>query len=639
MLELLAHRGPDGEDCWFGRRSALGVRRLAIVDEETESGVFALRAAGIRSVCNGEIYNYRDLVRNLESADYRFRTRCDTEVIPALYCHYGESFLDQINGMFGLAIYDSRRRTLFLARDRFGQKPLYWTEVAGTVYFASEMKAILTVPGAFRGWDYDALAQYLYLGQVFSPRTPFKNILSLPAGTWIKCSERGIQGPRTYFKPGFGEKDYQARRDLPVIDEMLRESVKLRMMGDRPVAGALSGGIDSATIMYYLKRFQEDETRSFGITFSGDDRVSRTLDERIYQDVTVEKLGLDLTRLDFSDVEEDLGREIPFSYWIYEYPDSVVQQEVVFKFLAGEMHRTGYRAALGGEGADELLGGYEWYDPATRFINLSTFEPVKGGSLERALAFDERWFLERWGYPALLFTETLSWENLQRLFDTSVLYPEFLDSTRRGPSGWDFSGFPDRSYFQELPANRVIQAADICMRMPDYILRVQDRFSMASSVEFRSPFLDRNLSDWFLQRNPEQFRRGGVSKICLRQLMRNKLPDKVLKRKKQGHSAPWLETEYDFGDARYRKMLSKRMLVETGVFNPDFVRRLKQLDTHLKRLKGRRPNCWLASRETRITVPELFLDRVAEIQTFAEIFGLRFEEYRDQHRRRYCAAC
>jgi len=639
MNEMLAHRGPDDAGLHVDDGVGFAMRRLSIIDLEGGNQPVLSPGGEVMVVFNGEIYNHRELRSRLKRKGHKFRTRSDTEVLPALYLEYGTEMVEHLNGMFAVALWDFRSRTCYLFRDRFGQKPLYTGIHRGVFYFVSEAKALLSVSKKLRQLDLDAMRQYLFLGQILCPRTAFENILSLPPGHFQKIKGCKVSTPRQYWDILLHREIDSGRRQglaeyRNEFDERFRQSVRRRLQSDVPVATTLSGGLDSSSVLYYVSELTRGKAEAFCIRFDSDDWDEEDLNESSFQDDVVRHLDIKAHRLNFFDKEQEVAAEIANAYWVYESPDSVVQQEIVFTLLSREMYRKGFKVGLGGEGADEMMRGYDWYDSSNAYLQLLGKDARLSELRQRNFQKQEAWFLERWGFPSILFQEQMNWPRIERLFDSGDLPPAFADESGVGLKRLDFQNHVPRSRFSSLCGSKLLQYADIKLRLSDFILNVQDKFSMAASVEMRSPFMDHTLAEWLVSLPPSVHRFRGREKHLFRQVMKGRLPRSVTHRRKQGYSAPFLQTEYGYNGGYLEGLLKRTVVKEFGILNDSFVSKLQKIDTELRQ-SNRLPARWTASSETGISIPELFLSRIADIQVFADVFINRFSEFRRRHLARH----
>lgn len=537
MRETLLHRGPDGEGTavLVQDGAAIAMRRLAIIDIEggrqpmwDESGRFGL-------VFNGEIYDHGAQRAELEQLGHRFVTdHSDTEVIVHGFEAWGGEVFTRLNGMFAVAIWDRELRTLTVARDRAGEKPLYIARLADGYAVASELKAIMALPDVRRRVDPMALEQLLALGYVVGPRTMLDGVWKLPAGHVGTIGPAGY-AHSPYWTPRFDPRPLPEPEAVARFDHLLAGAVRRRMVADVPVGLFLSGGLDSSAIAEYMRREVAD-VRAFTIGFEDSafdetaeaSRVARHLGLRHEIEILSRQRLLDL---------------VPRIPGILDEP--MADPSILPTHLVSEVTRRHVTVALGGDGSDELLMGYRTYqalrvaarlDAAPRAIRagLSTIGgllPDRGtGWLGKGRRFAEDLvsapedrLLARLGPFRGRGREVLAAHVVARLPDDPLREPrEVIESSTHGAIGW---------------ANRTIAAYLRGYLQEDILVKV-DRASMASSLEVRAPFLDPTVIDFAIGLQPELKLRGMTRKYLLRQAMRGRLPDATIDRPKMGFGVP-----------------------------------------------------------------------------------------------------
>ena len=352
MTAVLTHRGPDQSGTWFDAHTALGHRRLSIIDLDSGRQPLANEDGSVQVVFNGEIYNYRELRNDLQGRGHRFTTRSDTEVIVHLYEEYGDDCVDHLRGMFALAVRDVRRQRLLLARDRMGQKPLVYREDPGRLLFASELKALLQVPGAPRELDPVSLDQFLTYQYVPHPRTMLSGYSKLPPAHRA-IYENGQLTIQRYWRPGYEDpiEGRSQREWQDALRETLSEAVRLRLRSDVPLGAFLSGGVDSTIIAGLMQQQSGDPVHTFSIGFP-----VKQFDERDYARMAAEHLGT----VHHESVVEPRALEIlPKLVWHYDEPFG--DCSAIPTMYLSEMTRREVTVALSGDGGDELFAGYDRY--------------------------------------------------------------------------------------------------------------------------------------------------------------------------------------------------------------------------------------------------------------------------------------
>jgi asparagine synthase (glutamine-hydrolysing) len=535
MLQAIAHRGPDGEGkCSFlcastGHHVFLGHRRLAIIDPEGAHQPMCDADAGLALTFNGEIYNFRELREELSQLGYGFSRDSDTEVLLRAYQHWGSEVVHHLRGMFAFAIWDARHERLFLARDRFGEKPLFLYENGNGLYFASEIKALLRVPGVKPSVNLDAVWDYLAYRYVPGPKTLFTGIRKLMPGTTAIWERGGFKEKRYWTPP-----DHSARHSRPpqpdAVAEFLShldEAVRLQMVSDVPFGAFLSGGLDSSTIVALMSR-HNSKVRTFSVGFR-EDKYS----ELGYAAEVAAHLGTAHTEIVVThrDVVDRLPQLVAFR-------DAPVSEpsDIPIYLLAREAARS-VKMVLTGEGSDEILGGYpkhmaeryaQGYQRLPGVVRHRLIEP-----LTHALPYGFRRIktavtnlnIEDWRERYVRWFGALSRGERERL---SVLR---LNGTPIADSP-PFDADPRGS------ALRRILYFDQTSWLPDNLLERADRMTMAASVETRVPFLDHELAS-FVSSLPDNYRvRGLRSKWVLREAGKKLLPERILTRPKVGFRVP-----------------------------------------------------------------------------------------------------
>lgn len=540
MRDTLIHRGPDGEGVWVSpdRRVGMGHRRLAIVDiEHGMQPMFSDRRECL--VFNGEIYNYPELRRELERDGVVFRTNCDTEVILHLYGRHGVACLNQLSGMFAFALWDPAMRCLMLARDRVGEKPLYWADAGGCLVFGSEIKAVLEHPLVHAEVNRAALAPYLANLTTPSPETLFAGIYKLSAGTLAMVDGAGVKVRRYWdlFSPReFAPLDMDTAADR--VLSLLDASVHARLMSDGPVGVLLSGGLDSTTLVALLRE------RAAGLaTFSVGFHDHSGIDERAESRRVAAHFHTAHHEVVVS--EQDA---IDFLPRLVHHQDEPLADPVCLPlhFVCELAQRSGVKVVLAGEGADELFWGYPRYRRAManwRWLRLVLGMPGPARrALPRAVPAGRHPYIH----------ELL--EGLASGRPPPANSPLGLSKYQRGKmlSGTDGGltpGWRSSTAGESRGAERLQQFAfdtqeyEFGLRLPELLLMRIDRFSMSNSIEARVPFLDPQLVEFVYRLPLEHKLDRDVTKVVLRQAVADLVPDWVLQRPKQGFGAPvvdWL---------------------------------------------------------------------------------------------------
>ena len=533
MAASLRHRGPDGERIVGNERARIGARRLAIMDLTTGDQPFQSPDGAIWMVCNGEIYNAPDLRHEATAWGYPFRSRGDIETIVPFYERHGADAVARLDGMFGLAIWDEPRRRLLLARDRAGEKPLFWTEVDGELRFASEIQALLEFPDQPRRVNRRALSLYHALGYVPAPHTMFEGIHKLPPASLL-IAENGRTEIRPYWSAAAA-----AGRPSPLVAggagqlrETLLRAVKRELMSDVPLGVFTSGGLDSSLLVAAAARGMPgggERIHTYAVRFT-----EPGYDESAYAEAATHHIAT-VHHVVTAD-DESLGRALDVVSKSLAEP--LGDPAILPTWLLAETARAQVKVVLSGEGADELFGGYPTYLGHV-FAEWWQRTPAP---LRRTV----RWMADRW--PSSTGKMTL--EFMLKQFVASADRPWLerhlhwlgaiaIDDGVIAELAAKLDGFP-----QDDPLNRVMWF-DFMTYLPDDLLVKVDRATMLASVEARAPFLDREVMESVLSAPSRIKVRGLTTKAILKEAARGLVPDAAIHRRKRGLSVPvarWLNT-------------------------------------------------------------------------------------------------
>ena len=526
MAAALAHRGPDGERTVGHARARIGARRLAIMDLTTGDQPFQNPDGSIWMVCNGEIYNAQQLREEGVRAGYPFRSRGDIETIVPLYERLGPDAVGQLDGMFGLAIWDDHRQRLILARDRAGEKPLFWVRVAGELRFASEVQALLAYPDQRRRLDPKAATLYAALGYVPAPLTMLEGIAKIEPAHVLVADRTGIS-VHPYWNPAL-VAGRQSRLDSPAaLRRVLLEAVERELMSDVPVGVFTSGGLDSSLLAAAATRVMaSEEIHTYSVKFQ-----ERGYDESAY----AEAVTHDIRTTHHVVTADDRALARAFDVVTTSLAEPVGDPAILPTYLLAEAARQHVKVVLSGEGADELFGGYPTYlghTAALAYLRLPR-------AVRRAL----RWTVERW--PSS--TGKVTVEFLLKQFVAAAELP-WLERHLSwfgalGPAGsvadvaCRLTPFPRTD-----PLNRVLWL-DFLTYLPDNLLVKVDRGTMLASIEARAPYLDREVMELVLPAPSALKVHGFTTKAILKEAASGLVPGKVIRRRKRGLSVPvarWL---------------------------------------------------------------------------------------------------
>jgi asparagine synthase (glutamine-hydrolysing) len=592
MCDAIAHRGPDDWGTFVEEGVGLGMRRLSIIDLAGGHQPLANEDGTVVVVFNGEIYNFESLYAELVAKGHRFSTRSDTEVLVHLYEEEGEKMVARLRGMFAFAIWDRTRRRLLLARDHFGQKPLFYTDSSGSITFASEIKALLADDPSLAQLSPRALDQYLTMRFVHPPETFFSRVRALPPAHYMVW-ENGRSRIERYWDLSYGPKwSYSEAETLERIDELLAETVKLHLLSDVPVGAFLSGGLDSTLIASYAARTLGSELRTFsmGIPY-------RDLNELPYAAAVAARYG---TRHFAEEVTPSVVDDLPRLVSALDEPADPLS--ICLLHLA-RMTARHVKVVLGGDGGDELFGGYDRY-AADRWLDGYRAVPeairnvVASQVLRRlpdqftfkSLTHKLRWVdLMARKTGGERYSESLQFFWFNEAHRSELYAPGFRDQligTRPDACLLELYGAPNA----EAPIDRMMYV-DSMSRLPGQSLTILDRATMAYSLESRSPFLDPRFAE-FMARVPTALKiRGRRLRYLERRLGERYLPPEVLRRKKQGFASPLmyiLEAEV--------RSLAPRLLHGSELVRDGYLRgeRVAQIvDEHLARRYDHGNRIWL----------------------------------------------
>jgi asparagine synthase (glutamine-hydrolysing) len=591
MCERMVHRGPDSEGLFVTAGASLGMRRLAIIDLVTGEQPAFNEDRSIVVVLNGEIYNYRELRTLLEKRGHSFRSASDTEVLPHLYEEYGDAMVNELNGMFAFALWDSKRRRLLIARDRFGEKPLYWGVFDKALLFASEPKVLLAHPAVKPSLNLQALRQYLSFDYVPAPLTIYCGINKLPAAHRLTLESGEVKIDRYWHLNYTTTEPVPSEREAADhLRELMADAVRMRLVSDVPLGVLLSGGVDSSTIAALAVRASSEAVKTFSISFA-----EASFDESAYARGVAKFLGTDHHEERLSaNLAANLVSEI--GAWMDE-PFS--DPSLVPTYLLSRFTRKHVTVALGGDGGDELFAGYpmyaghrwaEVYKHVPGFLRRGLIEPVVRSLPVKTknLSFD---------YKALKFITGARYDSVTRHHiwfgsftpdqQQQLLTPAALAAT-------DSEIYAEaRQIAEECNNDDLVtrmQSVDTRLYLAEDILTKVDRASMAVSLEVRAPFLDPRVAEFAASLPCNYKLRGMKTKYILKKAVRDLLPGFVTRRGKKGFGVPvaeWLKFKLR---PLARDLLSPVRVRRAGVFNPNYVARLQ--DEHERGVANHRKLLW-----------------------------------------------
>ena len=578
MLRTISHRGPDDEGTLLDGCIGLGNRRLSIIDLPGGNQPICNEDGTVWIVQNGEIYNYRQLRRELEGRGHRFRTNSDTEVIVHLYEDLGEKCVERLSGMFAFAIWDAPQQKITLARDRIGQKPLYYSCADGEFLFASEPKAILAVSDRRREMDLLAVHDYLSLRFIPSPRTMFGHIRKVPPAHYL-VFQHGRVTLQRYWELTFRNKlELSESELLEGLREKLKEALASHLVSDVTVGAFLSGGLDSSMIVATLCRDLHQKPQTFSIGVEEED-----FDELPYARLVAEHCG---TQHVEERVAANLIRSIPRMVWHMDEPSDPI---AACMFQAARLASRHVKVVLGGDGGDELFAGFDRY-VGNRYINAYSLLPqllrrwLIGpvlGRLPDSFTYKSTTQKLRWVHqislqpnPAEMYAEATSFFRFNHQGKQALYNPELWRQVGEIQSARAITEPFNSANASDL-LDRMLYT-DFVTRLPEHSLMLTDRMTMAHGLEARSPYLDHELVE-YLASFPSKIKvQKGRPKYLLRRLAADYLPESIVQRAKQGFMFPiayWFRTElYPY----LERTLSDPFFVREGLFSKDTVRRLLQ---------------------------------------------------------------
>jgi asparagine synthase (glutamine-hydrolysing) len=547
-VNALTHRGPDQSGIWHDSHVGLGFRRLSIIDLQAGNQPMSNESKTLHLVFNGEIYNFKELRARLQEKGHQFKTNSDTEVILRSYEDEGDACILRFRGMFALAIYDTRSRSLFLARDRFGKKPLVYCETATGFYFASEIGALLKFADCSRQVDVSAIDAYLELRYIPEIRTSWAEIKRLPAATKLHVKAGKAQAPSNYWQLSWTDKKPAHQSEKNVIEQfrsLFEESVKLRLISDVPLGAFLSGGVDSSVTVAAMTRLG-GEVKTFCLGFE-----EHRFDESKYAEEIAQRLGTQHLTL-----RGALQSIESIDSLMAALGEPFADQSLLPTFLLSKLTREHVTVALTGDGGDELFGGYKRYRHMANAQLLQSLHlslPWKGLS-KAAFKIEQLVNSSR---------RSVQWPRsaIDRIMDLDPIdqYLELIGcwDAKSRRSLWRSKPSEDlaREWIQQsysthasLPEITRWQAIDTQTYLVSDILRKVDLASMACSLECRCPLLDHPLAE-FTASLPKKYRtqRNGPTKALLKELYPDLLPKKLFEREKKGFSLPlakWMRHEW-----------------------------------------------------------------------------------------------
>ena len=577
MAAIIKHRGPDGYGFYKDERVGFAHARLSIIDLEGGWQPIHNEDKTVWITFNGEIFNYIELREFLLRKGHKFYTQSDTEVIVHLYEDYGEECLGHLNGQFSFAIWDKKNEVLFMARDRVGIRPLFYTTVDNTIIFASEIKSIFMDKRVNRDIDIYGLDQTFTYWMPLSPRTVFKNIFEIPAGHFLSVNKGEMKITKYWdidftIEPTTKSESHYSEEFL----ELLIDATKLQLRSDVPVGAYLSGGIDSSSIASIIKNFTDTNLKTFSISF-----YDEVYDESIYQLKMIDYLKTD--HVDIKCAYSDIGRSFPEAIWHIEKP--ILRTAPVPLFLLSKLVKNnGYKVVLTGEGADEFLAGYDIFketkvrrfiekfpDSEIRPLILKKLYPYLANSPSRSLQYAKKFFnIKTSKYEQQFYSHLPRWNS------TSKIRNFFSDDLKTALDDNQKAEELSKLLPAEFLSNDYLsrsQYIEIKTLLSGYLLSSQgDRVAMANSIEARYPFLDHRIMEFCTKIPPNTRMKTINEKHLLKKSMSKLLPSSIINRTKQPYMAPDAKSFFTGDHLEYiDNILSYNNLRDSGLFNPDAV--------------------------------------------------------------------
>jgi asparagine synthase (glutamine-hydrolysing) len=588
MTDTIVHRGPDDEGFHVRGNIGLGMRRLSIIDVAGGHQPIYNEDGTVAIVFNGEIYNFLELRQGLESRGHQFSTRSDTEVIVHLYEEMGVDCITKLRGMFAIALYDGKRASLLLARDRLGKKPLFYAQHGGRLFFGSEIKTLLAAAPGLAEVDPEGVLQFFYYGYIPDPHSAFRDIHKLPPGHLAEYRGGQVHIRQYWDVPAYGVNDPGS--DEACLEEMerqLAEAVRLRLISDVPLGALLSGGVDSSIVVALMARESSSPVKTFSIGFGKAD-----FNEAEYARLVAERFGTEHHELI---VDPNINDTLNHLTQMMEEPFG--DSSMIPTYYVSKLAREHVTVALSGDGGDELFAGYDRYIVNWRRRRYD-FVPAWAGKIYRNHLYPN--------LPSTVKGRKLAWNitlsSRDRYLDgvsflpalnreRSLFSEEFVACARQ----WENPFQQFQRFYDDAPATDVLSRLmylDVKTYLTADILTKVDRMSMATSLEMRCPILDHVFVEWAAGLPLKYKFRDSTRKFMFKKLAeRLGIPSELLQRRKQGFSLPlvhWMR--HELKDGLLQILLEPRTL-QRGYFNPEIVRGV--LDEHLRGRRNHADILWM----------------------------------------------
>ncbi|HEV7645646.1 MAG TPA: asparagine synthase (glutamine-hydrolyzing) [Pyrinomonadaceae bacterium] len=588
MCRIITHRGPDEQGMMVDDHAALGMRRLSIIDLKTGQQPIYDESGDLVIVFNGEIYNFRELKTELEKRGHRFKTNSDTETIVHAYEEFGAGCLQHLRGMFAFAIWNKARKELFIARDRVGKKPLYYSVLDdGELVFGSELKVLLTHGGIKREIDLGALDAYLSFGYIPDPMCIFKNVRKLEAGHYLIWRDGKVE-THGYWDFEYKENAASKKEEdyIEELRELIKDAVNVRLISEVPLGAFLSGGVDSSAIVGNMARLSDQPVKTFSIGFNED-----SFNELKYARVTAEHFGTEhhefIVTPDLCDIVDEL---------VWHFDEPFADSSALPTYMVSKMAREYVTVVLSGDGGDELFGGYTRYVTDKKRAGLAHLpRSIRAGLLQpvsRMLPHNA---------PGKNYLYNVSLDPVDRYIDNishfsarhkKALYSAGLKQNMNGTANAGEELFRRfASGVETGNSTDKLLYLDSKTYLPGDILTKVDRMSMAASLEARVPLLDHKLIE-FVTRIPAELKLNGLeTKYIFKRAMQGLVPDSILHRPKQGFGVPineWINLQLR---DRIREDLLEKRTLDRGYFEPGYIKLL--LDEHERGRRDHSHSLWI----------------------------------------------
>lgn len=583
MLTRIKHRGPDESGIYISDAIGMGSVRLSIIDLSTGTMPLSNADESLWIVFNGEIFNYIELKDELLAKKHTFKTNSDTEVIVHLYEEYGADFLRKLNGQFAIAIWDKNKQELFLARDRVGIRPLFYTTINNAFVFGSEIKSFLEFPDFNPKISAKALSEFFTFWTSLSSNTAFEGVFELPPGSYMTINKKSKTTKNYWELPITKPNAYKfncAEAAAKEFETIFTDAVKLRLRADVQVAAYLSGGIDSSITTSFIKKITPASLRTFSIGFT-----EKVFDESSYQNIARDYFNTQHSSVTCS--PKDISDNFKGVVWHSEAP-LLRTAPAPMHILAKSVRDHNIKVVITGEGADELFGGYNIFketkikhfwakDPKSKYRplllkKLYPYIPQINKVNSNILKMFFGYKLNETTSP--IYSHLLRWHNTSRINNyLSKDYKESID-------GYDAISIIEKQLEDKLEDYDYLTKAqwiEINFFMSKYLLSSQgDRMGMANSIEGRYPFLDHRVIEFCMKLNPDLKINRLNEKYLLKKVMKDRLPEPILNRPKQAYRAPIRSAFFSKELPAYlTEMVSEEKITEFGIFNPEFVNQLK----------------------------------------------------------------